>query len=728
MPDPYTQANSPMQLRVEGLGDDDLLITRLAGTEAISQLFSFELELLASLDKPVAFEDTLGKAASVLVAVPGGDGRYFHGIVSRFAQGSRDDTFLTYRAELVPPVWLLTKRVQSRIFQHVSVPDILKKVFDGFSVAYEIQGTFHPRDYCVQYRESDFAFASRLMEEEGIYFYFRHSVDGCEMVVANTPQGHDPVPDPTALIYDEVEGGNRDEGRVTAWEKVQEVRSGQVTLWDHCFELPGKNLEADQKIQDAVAVGRVSHKIKLDVAEKLEVYDYPGRYANRFDGINRGGAEQPAELEKIFEDNRRTARLRIQEEAAGAVSVAGKGTCRQLTAGHTFTLERHFDADGDYVLTRVTHSAGLKGGGYRSGGRDPGLEYANSFECVPRALPFRPARVTPRPTVKGTQTAVVVGPAGEEIFTDKYGRIKVQFHWDREGKFDADSSCWIRVGTIWAGKTWGVIHIPRIGQEVIVDFLEGDPDQPIVIGSVYNADQMPPGALPKHGMVSGLMSRSTPEGSPSNFNGFRADDTKGKEHLNVQAEYDRTTLVKHDDTFTVNNDRKKTIDHDETTQVKHDRTETVDNNETITVHGARTETVDKNETITVHGARTETVDKSESISIGQAQTVSIALAQTTTIGLDQTVTVGALQAITVGATQAITVARGQTVTVGGGQTISVAKDVGETIGGGFSQTVAKDHATAVTGGRSATVGKDDNLKVTKKLVIDAGEEILIKTG
>ena len=225
-----------------------------------------------------------------------------------------------------------------------------------------------------------------------------------------------------------------------------------------------------------------------------------------------------------------------------------------------------------------------------------------------------------------------MGPPGEEIFTDKYSRVKVQFHWDREGKYDADSSCWIRVATIWAGKGWGVIHIPRIGQEVVVDFLEGDPDQPIVIGSVYNADQMPPGELPKHAMVSGLISRTTPGGSPSNFNGIRADDTKGKEHLNIQAEYDETTLVKHD--------RKKTINNDETTHVKHDRTETVDNNETITVHGARTETVDKDETITIHGNRTETVDKNESITIGQAQTLSIALAQTTTIGLAHTVTVG----------------------------------------------------------------------------------------
>jgi type VI secretion system secreted protein VgrG len=574
MPEQYTQQNSPVRFKAEALGDDDLLITRLAGSEALSKLFAFHLDLIAPLDKPVSFEDVLGKSASVAINVPGGDPRFFQGLVSRFSQGGRDDTFLTYRAELVPHVWLLTRRVQSRIFQHVSVPDILKKVFDGFKVAYQIQGTFHPRDYCVQYRESDFAFASRLMEEEGIYYYFRHTADGGEMVVANTPQGHGDVPAPATLIYEEVAGGNREEGRVTAWEKVQEVRPGQVTLWDHCFELPHKHLEADQKIQETVAVGQVNHTLSLPVAENLEVYDYPGGYAGRFDGVNRGGADQASELEKIFEDNRRTARLRIQEEAAGAVSVKGEGTCRQMTAGHKFALERHFDADGDYVLTRVAHTATLSADAYRSGGAIR-ADYANEFECLPLALPFRPPRVTPKPTVSGTQTAVVVGPAGEEIFTDKYSRIKVQFHWDREGKYDADSSCWIRVATIWAGKGWGVIHIPRIGQEVVVDFLEGDPDQPIVIGSVYNAEQMPPGELPKHGMVSGMMSRTTPKGGASNFNGIRADDTKKKEHLTVQAEYDMTTLVKHDDTQTVKNDR------------------------TISVEGKHTETIKKDTSITV---------------------------------------------------------------------------------------------------------------------------------
>lgn len=719
MPEQFTQLNSPVRFKASSLGDDDLLLTGLSGREGISQPFSFQLELLAPLEKPIEFAEVLGRPAAVAMEVEKSETRYFHGIVNRVAQGARDDTFISYRAELVPPFWLLTRRVQSRIFQHQSVTEILKKVLAGLKVAYQIHGTFQPRDFCVQYRESDFDFASRLMEEEGIFYFFSHTADGCEMVVANTPQAHALIADPSALIYDEVEGGEREEGRIHAWEKIQEVRSGKVTLWDHCFELPHKHLEADQKIQDAVEVGSVSHKLSLDGTEKLELYDYPGHYAQRFDGVDRGGGEQPSELEKIFEDNRRTASLRMQEEAARAVSIRGRSSCRNMVSGQKFTLERHFDADGEYVLTGISHSASIESGGYRSGG-SAAFVYQNQFECIPVALPYRPSRVTPKPTVRGTQTAVVVGPPGEEIFTDKYSRVKVQFHWDREGQYNADSSCWIRVATIWAGKGWGVIHIPRIGQEVVVDFLEGDPDQPIVIGSVYNADQMPPGELPKHGMVSGLISRTTPGGGPSNFNGMRADDSKGKEHLTIQAEYDETTLVKHD--------RKKTINNDETTHVMHDRTETVDNNETITVHGARSETVDKDETIGIHGARTETVDKSESVSIGQSQTVSITLNQTTTIGLVHTLTVGALQAITVGASQAISVGGSQAVTVGGSQTIGVAKDVGETIGGGFTQTVTKDHKTAVKGGRAATVDKDDTLKITKKLQVDAGEEVLIKTG
>jgi len=559
MAETYTQANSPLRLKVDGLGTDDLLLTRLSGCEALSELFEFELELLAPADSPVAFDKVLGKGAAVALDTPEGNTRLIQGIINRFAQGPRDEQFLSYRATLVPPVWLLTKRIRSRIFQQMSVPQILNSVLGDFVLAPQILGTFHPRDYCVQYQESDFDFASRLMQEEGIYYYFRHTPDGCVMVLANTPQGHDLVLEPHRVIFDEVAGGTRNEGRVTGWQKIQQVRSSQVALWDHHFELPANHLEAEQKIQDRVAVGRVNHTLNLPVSAGLEVYEFPGGYAGRFDGIDPSGSPQPSELNKIFEDNLRTARLRMQEEAARALIIVGTSTCRQFVAGHKFTLERHFDADGEYVLTRVFHEVGLTGGGYRTGDTELGLDYQNRFECLPLALPFRPERVTPRPTMKGTQTAVVVGPADEEIFTDKYGRIKVQFHWDREGKFDADSSCWIRVATLWAGQGWGVVHIPRIGQEVVVDFLEGDPDQPIVIGSVYNADQMPVYPLPENMTQSGVRSRSTQKGTTENYNEIRFEDKKGEELITIHAEKDMSTSVENNNSLSVGNNHTVTV-------------------------------------------------------------------------------------------------------------------------------------------------------------------------
>ncbi|TMQ32333.1 MAG: type VI secretion system tip protein VgrG, partial [Planctomycetota bacterium] len=247
---------------------------------------------------------------------------------------------------------------------------------------------------------------------------------------------------------------------------------------------------ADKTIADSVQAGTVNHKEKVANNERLEIYDFPGEYAQRFDGIDKGGGEQPAELQKIFEDNKRTVGIRMQEETAPGIIINGESTCRQFVSGHKFSLTRHFNADGPYLLTTVQHLASSTVD-YRSEDK-AGYRYENSFTAIPFAQPYRPRRVTPKPFVQGTQTAYVVGPAGEEIFTDKYGRVKVQFHWDREGKNNADSSCWVRVAQVWAGKRWGASFWPRIGQEVIVAFQEGDPDQPIIVGSVYNADQMPP--------------------------------------------------------------------------------------------------------------------------------------------------------------------------------------------------------------------------------------------
>ncbi|MDP2605717.1 MAG: type VI secretion system tip protein TssI/VgrG [Deltaproteobacteria bacterium] len=553
----YTQQNRPMEVTTP-LGTDKLLLVGFTGQEAVSRLFSFQLDLLAENETDVAFDKLLGQKITVRLDLLERDKRYFSGICNRVSQGERDDVFTSYRMEIVPELWKTTKKAQSRIFQQMSVPDILKKVLEGLDVTYEIQGTFHPRDFCVQYRETDFNFASRLMEEEGIYYFFKHTSNSHQMVVANTTQSHQDLPAKSKILYEDVKGGTRDDDRIYDWEKAQEWRSGKYTLWDHCFELPHKHLEAEANIQDSVQAGRVSHKFKVGGNDKFEIYDYPGEYAQRFDGVDRGGGDRAGDLQKIFQDNRRTTDIRIQEEAVPGLVIQGASNCRQFVSGYKFTLERHFNADGQYLLTTVAHSA-RQSGDYRSDGGD--FHYSNSFTCIPVAVPYRPQRLTPKPVVQGTQTAIVVGPKGEEIFTDKYGRVKAQFHWDRDGKNDEKSSCWIRVGTVWSGKQWGTINIPRIDQEVIVDFLEGDPDQPIIIGSVYNAREMPPYKLPDEKTKSTVKTRSSLKGTADNYNEIRFEDKKGQEQIFINAEKDMDTRVENDDRQIVMNDRHVIVEN-----------------------------------------------------------------------------------------------------------------------------------------------------------------------
>jgi type VI secretion system secreted protein VgrG len=542
----YKQSNRPIGIKTP-LGEDVLLLTSFRGDEAISQLFHFQVNLLAEQDYEIHFDRIVGQNVTVELHLPNQEKRYFNGLVKRFSQGGRNETFVQFSAEIVPKLWLLTKKVRSRIFQHLSVPDILRQLFGGFDVSYELSATYYQRDYCVQYRETDFNFASRLMEEEGIYYFFKHADGSHQMVVTDLPTQHPIIAGQSRVIYDEVSGGGRDDLRIRAWEKSQELRSGQYTLWDHCFELPGKNLEAKQKTIDSVVVGEVTHKLSIGGNDKLEIYDHPGGYAQRFDGVDRNGAPKPQDLQGILPDSERTVKVRMEEEATASLEIRGKSNCGQFIAGHQFTLQRHFDADGQYLLTRVEHDARLEGD-YRSS-QAPAFTYENQFACMPAALPYRPPRVTGKPVLAGIQTATVVGPKGEEIFCDEYGRVKVQFHWDREGKKDANSSCWVRVAQVWAGKTWGAFFWPRIGHEVVVIFEEGDPDQPQIIGSVYNAENMPPFELPKKNNLAGIKSASFLGNPNKNFNGVIFDDTKGHEHLGIHSERHMSLNAEYDKVF-----------------------------------------------------------------------------------------------------------------------------------------------------------------------------------
>jgi type VI secretion system secreted protein VgrG len=567
----YDQKDRPIKLTTP-LGTNALLLVGLQGREAISQLFHFELKT-AWNDKTrlLPFDELLGKKITVELG-PSQNKRYFNGIVSRVSQGDQDENFTYYTLEVVPQLWLLDRKLRSRTFQHITIPDILKDLFTGIDVDDQIQGTFEQREYCVQYRETDFAFASRLMEEEGIFYFFKHTSGGHQMVLANTPQSHPAVPFLPTAIWQAGKYAPGEEDRVFVWTKGQEIRSGKCTTWDYNFEMPDKHLDADKTILTSVAVGTVTHKLSVAGNDSLEMYDYPGGYASRFDGINKSGGAQADKLQHIFTDNTRTVGIRMQEEALSSLLIRGNGGHAAFTAGHTFDLTKHYSDNGKFVVTSVQHDAKQSlsveqvDGGYR---------YVNDFTCIPSALPFRPSRVTPTPSVRGVQTAVVVGPSGEEIFVDKYGRVKVQFHWDREGQSDVNSSCWVRVATFWAGTQWGSIHIPRIGQEVIVDFLEGDVNQPIIVGSVYNADLMPPWTLPDNKTISGIKSRSSLQGGADNFNMMSFEDKKGSELVSVQAEKDLKTLVK--------NDENREVKHDRVTLIKNDETQTVTNNEKIVV-------------------------------------------------------------------------------------------------------------------------------------------------
>jgi type VI secretion system secreted protein VgrG len=658
------------------LGRDVLLLQGFSGHEGISQLFGYSLDLLADTSS-IPFDQLIGQKATITIHLADGGERYINGYISRFAQTGGDVRFTNYRAELVPWLWFLTRTADCRIFQNMSVPDIITKIFKdlGFSdFKLMLQGAFEPRDYCVQYRETDFNFITRLMEQYGIFYFFEHEDDTHTLVLANSKSAHQPCPEQETARFDYSAGSGLDEDVITSCQMEQELRPGKYALTDYNFETPSTSLAVN--VASTVNVGGNS---------KFEVYDYPGEYLKKAQG------EQ-------------LVKLRMEEEERPHVVISGASTCRAFVTGYRFDLEGHYNRDMDkgYVLTEVHHVASA-GDNYVSGAPNGNDEhYANQFTCMPFDLPFRPPRVTPKPLVQGPQTAIVVGPAGEEIHTDKYGRVKVQFHWDREGKRDENSSCWIRVSHPWAGKGWGAVSIPRIGQEVIVDFLEGDPDQPIITGRVYNAEQMPPYGLPAGGVTSGIKSNSTKGGG--GYNEFVMDDTKSNELIRVHGQYDMDS----------------TIEHDLREHVLHDRSRDVTNNETFTIGNDQTETVGGNQTLSVAKNRTRTVTQNE--------IVTVALTRTHSVGVNEAITVGAAQEVTVGAMRMVSVGINQDVNIGSNLSESVGKNHQASIGDNRTTSVGKDDALKVGDNRTTSVEKDDALQVGENLMINVGDQIIIQTG
>ena len=591
----FTQEGRPFHVDTP-LPPDKLLLQRFHGDEGVSVPYHYTLELLSE-EEAVDPADVLRQPMVVTVHLQDGGERKVHGLVRRFVQLGQQDDLTFYSAEIVPWLWFLTLSRDCKVFQKKSVLDIVQEVFDGLGYSdYDLRcgRDYAPREYCVQYRETHFNFVSRLLEEEGIFYFFEHADDKHTLVLADMNSAFQGCPTQETVRMAAEEGPTLDEDVVTSISLESAVHLGKVTLRDYDFTRPSLNLETSVTDEDV----------------EEEVYDYPGQYRELSDG-------------------ERYAQLLLEEGMCGGQVIRGASNCRAFQSGFKTTLSEHYrpDANQAYVLLHVSHRG--EAGDYRTWATAT-FEYRNTFVCIPSATPYRPPRRSRKPTVHGSQTALVVGPAGEEVYTDEFGRIKIQFYWDRLGQKDQNSSCFVRVVFGWAGKGYGSVSIPRIGNEVVVDFLEGNPDAPIVTGSVYNAEQSVPFSLPGSGIQMGMKSRSSPGGGGNNE--ITMTDTKGAELINIHAQHDMHTTVDNDDTQTVKVNRTVTVDGTHTETIKKDTSITItEGNLTLTVSkGTATVTVKKAVTETFQETQSTTVKKKISIT---SETADIVLTGSTEIKL-----------------------------------------------------------------------------------------------
>ncbi|WPH14324.1 type VI secretion system Vgr family protein [Variovorax paradoxus] len=591
------------------LGEEQLKFRSMRGSEGLSQPFDFDVDLL-SADAALDLKSVLGKPLSLEIQTAvAGEPRFLNGQVVRFSMVGREggtSRHTVYRASVRPWLWYLTRSSDNKIFQNKSVVDILEEVFGDYGFAFEkkLSGSYRQWEYCVQYNESDFAFVSRLMELEGIYYYFKHEKDQHTLVLADDAGAHEPMPGYDTIDYFAADRDiSEDMEVIRDWQPGEEVRPGSYTVDDFNFTTPKGDL-----------VNMRSQPRPHDNAD-YEIYEWLGDYPTAGDGEHY-------------------ARVRLEETQALAQRSAGQATVRGMAPGYKFTMRNSPRSDDNQEYLVVAVSYALREGGYATGAA-PG-EYNFDFVVQPSSLAFRAPRQTPVPRTSGPQTATVVGPEGEEIWTDQYGRVKVQFHWDRYGQRNENSSRFVRVSHIWAGERFGGVFTPRIGQEVVVDFIGGRVDRPVIVGRVYNADQMPPFALPGEATKSGIVTRSSKGGSPANANAFVFEDKTGAEQVLLHAERNLDVEVEGDETHTTDKTR--------TTLIKGHESATYESGEERHITGGAIETIDGGEERTVTGGATETVTGGEERTItgGATETITGGETRTVTGGLTETVNGGVM--------------------------------------------------------------------------------------
>lgn len=566
----FTQITRLAQI-TSPLGPNALILSELTGSDELGRLFEYELQLTSD-DPAIDLNQLLGKPMCLSVQMSLGQSRYFHGIVARCSQSVDRGQFASYRVTLRPWLWLLTRTSDCRIFQKQSAPQIIKQVFRdlGFSDFEEhLSRSYREREYCVQYRESSFDFVSRLLEEEGIYYYFRHEQDRHVLVLADAYGAHQSVPGYETVPFYPPDGQHRERDHISDWYLAQEVQPGSLELNDYDFQRPSARINVRSAMPRPHEAG------------DYPLFDYPGEY------------EQS-------EDGEHYARTRLEALQSQHERVELSGNARALGSGHLFSLSgfTRKDQNREYLIIAARYHIFQEQ--LETGGGNGSAQFHGNLSCIDAQQSFRPVASTQRPIVKGPQTAVVVGPAGEEIWTDQYGRVKVHFYWDRHDQSNENSSCWIRVSQAWAGKNWGSMQIPRIGQEVIVSFLEGDPDRPIITGRVYNAEQTVPYDLPGNATQSGMKSRSSKGGSPANFNEIRMEDKKGEEQLYVHAERNMDSVV----------------EQNETLSVGANRTQSVGQMEQITIGASRLRAVRFDDVVMVGASKSDSVGISYLLEVG----------------------------------------------------------------------------------------------------------------
>jgi type VI secretion system secreted protein VgrG len=633
------------------LGKDKLVLTELVGEEEISQPFLFTATM-RSADPDIKPESLIGAKVTIWIKRETTEPVPLCGMVRSLSSASLDVRgFREYQAEIVPWLWLLSCTTDCRIFQNMTFPKIIETIFGekGFTdyEASGLTGSYQKLDFCVQYRETALAFISRWMEELGIFYFFRHEANRHVMVLADQNRTFKPVVEKDALFGDQ-SGSN-----VSQWRHSYQFRSGKYAHKDFAFKTPSQDLSTTE-----------SSLLKLQHASAFELYDYPGGYTQKGDG-------------------QQLTRLRMEEHEAAYHTVAGASICASFFAGGKFTMARHHlqaEEKQEYVHRRVTHRASDYT--YITADRGP-PSYDNTFEAFPAKTPFRPASRTPWPVVQGPQTATVVGPG--IIHTDKHGRVKLQFHWDRRGKKDDKSSCWVRVSQNWAGKGWGGVFIPHVGQEVVVSFLEGDPDMPLVTGRVYNGENSKAIGLPANKTQSAIQDHSG--------NHLLMEGKGGAQEVRLHAVKDMH--------HTVVNDRTKTVGNDETTKVGGHRKENVDKTESVAIKLARTHHVGLVDTLNVGAARFHTVGAAETVSVGAARMVSVGAYQRTQIGAYQTTKIGASETHSVKLKRNTSIGSDETIKIGGKKTLTVTKD------------------------RSTQINENETLDVKKNISNSAGEAINI---